>query len=42
MDKNKIIDILKAFKKEFAEEYGILDIGVFGSVARDEIDNTAM
>ena len=36
MGKHEIIKILRAFKKECAEEYGILDIGVFGSVARDE------
>ena len=37
MDKKEIIKILSDYKKEFAEQYGILDIGVFGSVARDEI-----
>lgn len=36
MDKRKIIEILRQYKKEFAGQYGILDIGVFGSVARDE------
>jgi len=36
MDKNKIIEILREYKKEFAEQYGILDIGVFGSVARNQ------
>lgn len=36
MDKGEIIEILRGYKKEFAEEYRILDIGVFGSVARDE------
>lgn len=36
MDKGEIIEILRGYKKEFAEEYCILDIGVFGSVARDE------
>jgi len=37
MGKQEIIDILHVYKKEFAEQYGILDIGVFGSVARDEV-----
>jgi predicted nucleotidyltransferase len=38
MKRNEIIEILREYKKEFAEQYGILDIGVFGSVARDEAD----
>jgi uncharacterized protein len=37
MSKKDIIKILSDYKKEFAEQYGILDIGVFGSVARDEV-----
>jgi predicted nucleotidyltransferase len=36
MKRNEIIEILREYKKEFAEQYGILDIGVFGSAARDE------
>ena len=36
MRKKDIINILSDYKKEFAEEYGILEIGVFGSVAREE------
>lgn len=36
MDKTEIIEILRSYKKEFAEEYRILDIGIFGSAARDE------
>ena len=36
MKRNEIIEILREYKKEFAEQYSILDIGVFGSVARDE------
>lgn len=36
MTRNEIMEILHDYKKEFAEQYGILDIGVFGSVARDE------
>ena len=37
MDKKEIIDILRHYKKEHAKEYGILDIGVFGSFARDDV-----
>ena len=36
MQKNEIIRILRNYKKEFANQYKILTIGVFGSVARDE------
>ena len=36
MDRKEIIDILRHYKKEHAIEYGIMDIGVFGSVARDD------
>jgi len=36
MGKKEIIEILRDYKKEFAEKYGILMIGIFGSVARDE------
>jgi uncharacterized protein len=36
MGKKEIIEILDKYKKEFAEQYGILKIGVFGSAARDE------
>lgn len=37
MNKAEIIEILRTYKKDFSEQYGILDIGVFGSVARDEV-----
>ena len=36
MGKKEIIEILRDYKKEFAEEYDILMSGIFGSVARDE------
>ena len=36
MGKKEIIEILGDYKEEFAEKYGILMIGIFGSVARDE------
>ena len=36
MDKNDIIKILRKYKKDVAEQYNILTIGVFGSVTRSE------
>jgi len=36
MSRSEIIKVLKLFKEQHAEEYGILVIGIFGSVARDE------
>ncbi|RLB88973.1 MAG: nucleotidyltransferase [Deltaproteobacteria bacterium] len=36
MGKKDIIKILRNYKKEFANQYNILTIGIFGSVARDE------
>ena len=36
MRKKEIIEILRQYKEESAERYGILTIGVFGSAARDE------
>ncbi|MCK5146496.1 nucleotidyltransferase domain-containing protein [bacterium] len=41
MSRSEIIRILKTFKKESAEEYGILTLGIFGSVARDEAECTS-
>ena len=37
MRKDEIIKILSNYKNEYAEKYGIQKIGVFGSVARDDI-----
>ena len=36
MSRAEILKILKTFKEEHASQYGILVLGVFGSVARDE------
>ena len=36
MRRENILAILREFKRECAEKYGILEIGVFGSAARDE------
>ncbi len=37
MGQKEIINILRDYKQKNAEQYGILAIGVFGSVARDEL-----
>lgn len=37
MTRDEILAILSEFKQECAEKYGILEIGVFGSTARNEI-----
>jgi predicted nucleotidyltransferase len=37
MGKNDILAILRDFKERNAERFGILALGVFGSVARDQI-----
>ena len=37
MSRSEIIKTLKEFMDKNAEQYGILVLGVFGSVARDEI-----
>ena len=37
MSREEILKILKAFKEECAGRYGILTLGVFGSVARDDV-----
>jgi len=34
--RDQVLETLRHYKKEFAEQYGILSIGVFGSVGRDE------
>lgn len=36
MGRDDILAILRDFKQNFAEKYGILEIGIFGSIARDE------
>jgi hypothetical protein len=37
MGKAEIIEIVRAYKKEFAKKYGILELGVFGSIVHDEV-----
>jgi len=36
MKKEEILDFLKSHKQEFAQKYGVKKIGLFGSYARDE------
>jgi predicted nucleotidyltransferase len=36
MKKDDVLAILRKFKRDYADKYGIIEIGVFGSVARDE------
>lgn len=36
MDKNEVIEILRNYKNERAKQYGIVTIGIFGSMARGE------
>lgn len=36
MRRNEVLKILRQFKREYAQQYGILEIGVFGSLGRDE------
>jgi len=36
MSRSDILKVLKEFKEKHADEYGILLMGIFGSVARDQ------
>ena len=36
MSREEILEILKTFKKKYAEKYGITSLGLFGSAAREE------
>lgn len=36
MQKDQALEVLKQFKNDFAEQFGILRIGLFGSTARNE------
>ncbi|MBI2865344.1 MAG: nucleotidyltransferase domain-containing protein [Chloroflexi bacterium] len=36
MRRDDVLAILRDFKRDYADEYGITEVGVFGSVARDE------
>lgn len=36
LGKKEILDLLKRYKEQYAQQHNILAMGVFGSVARDE------
>jgi len=42
MQRNDILSFLRDFKTRCADKYGIISLGVFGSVARGESMKTAM
>ena len=37
MDRNNVLIILKNYKNQYADKYGIKSLGLFDSVARDDI-----
>jgi uncharacterized protein len=39
MQREEILAVLQAYKKDFSRQYGLLELGVFGSVARNEAGN---
>jgi len=39
MQREEVLSILQAYKSDFSQKYGILAIGVFGSVARNEAES---
>lgn len=41
MSREEILAILRKFKQESAEKYGITTLGLFGSAARDENHDTS-
>ena len=41
MDRDYILDLLAQYKKNNHDKYGIENIGIFGSVARDEVTETS-
>jgi hypothetical protein len=41
MQKDQALEVLKQFKNDFAEQFGILRIGLFGSTARNEATNNS-
>ena len=40
-NRDKLLDVLRRFKKEYAAQYGILTIGLFGSAARDSMNEAS-
>ncbi|MGA2296282.1 MAG: nucleotidyltransferase domain-containing protein [FCB group bacterium] len=41
MSKSEILDILKKYKTDNSHNYGVLEMGVFGSVAREQINEAS-
>jgi len=41
MKRDTALDILRHYKEENLDKYGILTMGIFGSVARDEAKNSS-
>ncbi len=41
MQREQVLDILKAHKQELATKYGVVRLGIFGSVARSEATDTS-
>lgn len=41
IDRDEALAVLKGFKDEFAERYGISALGIFGSVARAQATETS-
>jgi len=41
LNKDQILDSLHKYKKQYKEQYGIEDIGIFGSYARNEADQNS-
>ena len=39
MKREKALDILRQYKEDNLDKYGILTMGIFGSVARNEANN---
>ena len=37
MSQTEILKILKGYKEKFAEQYGIISLGLFGSAAKDQV-----
>lgn len=41
MGRDEILSALRKFKDEYTDKYGIMALGIFGSVARGEADETS-
>ena len=41
MSRDEILRILKKFKEEYAGQFGIVSLGLFGSAVRDDVKKTS-